>query len=597
MNRVLKSGFWLFGFVLTASWAVCEPVEILRYQDEHSSAQITAVRYNDAPAIAVMFSGTEDLHYYADPATAPAAGLELTASGRAEGVRFGETLYPVPEMFYDASLGKEIEVYVGAFVLVLPIETFLPDTHTLTVTAELAGIACTSKLCLPPFETTLTADVDFSVMDSWPVLDFRPGVRAGAAALDMASPSMPVAQSQSVVEVMLMLLLALLAGLAFNIMPCVLPVLPLIASRMINIAKEQPGRRIALGLTFCVGITAFFVMVGVFSSVLRLTTGAVFNLSDPYRYATFDIVMVVFLVVFAMFMFDVLPLSLPSKVSGKTADTSTFGGSLGMGFLAAILSIPCSGAILAAVLIWVQAQHWMMGFWAFLLMGLGMALPYAVLVLAPALLNRIPKPGQWMDMFKKTMGFAILLLAIKPLSALPKERILDVSAYAVIVAFAVWMWGTWVSFSTPAGKKWLVRGLAVLLAAVSGFWLLPQKVDLIDWHDYDRSVIQNAVANNRPVLIKFTADWCTNCKILENRVFRDAAVADALHAKNILPVLADTTLADFPASIDLQQVYGIPGTVPMTILLLPWEGEPVRLSGIYDKQILFDALRPLDYSN
>ncbi len=392
-----------------------------------------------------------------------------------------------------------------------------------------------------------------------------------------------------------MLLLALLAGLAFNIMPCVLPVLPLIASRMINIARERPGRRIALGLTFCVGITAFFVMVGVFSAALRLTTGAVFNLSDPYRYATFDIVMVVFLVVFAMFMFDVLPLTLPSKVSGKTADAGTFGGSLGMGFLAAILSIPCSGAILAAVLIWVQAQHWMMGFWAFLLMGLGMALPYAGLVLAPALLNRIPKPGNWMDQFKKAMGFAMLLLAIKPLSALPKERILDVSAFAVMVAFAVWMWGTWVSFSTPAGKKWLVRGLAVLLAAVSGFWLLPQKVDLIDWYDYDRGVIQNAVADNRPVLIKFTADWCTNCKILENRVFRDADVADALRKKNILPVLADTTLADFPASVDLQQVYGIPGTVPMTILLLSGRAdEPIHLSGIYDKQTLFDALRPLD---
>ena len=391
-----------------------------------------------------------------------------------------------------------------------------------------------------------------------------------------------------------MLLLALVAGLAFNIMPCVLPVLPLVVSRMVNIAKEHPARRIALGLTFCLGIIAFFALIGAFSAAVRLTTGSVFNLSDPYRYPVFDIIMALFLVVFALFMFDILPLTLPSSISGRSANASTFSGSLGMGFLAAILSIQCSGAILAAVLIWVQAQHWLMGFWAFLLMGIGMALPYAALVLAPGLLSRIPKPGPWMDYFKKAMGFAMLLLALKPLSALPKDRILDVAAYAVILAFAVWMWGTWVSFSTPTLKKWLIRGLALLVAVVSGFLMLPQKTDIIPWQDYDRTFVQTAVAENRPVLIKFTADWCTNCKILESRVFRDPDVAQFLKTKNILSIKADTTLASFSASVDLQQVYGIPGTVPMTILHLPGRPDPIHLSGIYDKQELFEALQPLD---
>jgi thiol:disulfide interchange protein DsbD len=188
------------------------------------------------------------------------------------------------------------------------------------------------------------------------------------------------------------------------------------------------------------------------------------------------------------------------------------------------------------------------------------------------------------------MGFAMLLLAIKPLSALPKDRILDVASYAVVLAFAVWIWGTWVSFSTPTGKKWLIRGLAVLLAALSGLFMLRVKEDIIPWQAYDRAAIQQAVGQNQPVLIKFTADWCTNCKVLDSRVFHDPEVATLLKQKNILAVKADTTLADFPASIDLQQVYHIPGTVPMTILLLGGQSDPVRLSGIYDKQELFEAL-------
>lgn len=566
-----------------------EPVEITRYLDEHSSASVSGVRVSGRAAIAVLFTGTEDLHYYADPETAPAPGLELRASGEASGVRFGAALYPEPALFYDASLRKEIDVYVGSFAVVLPIEAFEGGVRTVSV--RLSGIACTSTLCLPPFETVLTAEVDFAAAEAWPELAFSAAERGSAG---HSGSAVGVTASASAYEVTLMLLLAVLAGLAFNVMPCVLPVLPLIASRMINIAKERPGRRIALGLVFCAGIVAFFAAVGVFSSAVRLTTGAVFNLSDPYRYATFDIVMVVFLVVFAMFMWDVLPLTLPSRVSGKTADASTFGGSFGMGFLAAILSIPCSGAILAAVLIWVQAQHWVTGFWVFVLMGAGMALPYAGLVLAPSLLSKIPKPGHWMDQFKKAMGFAMLLLAIKPLSALPKDRMLDVATFAVFVAFAVWMWGTWVTFSTGAGRKYLIRGLAAAVVAVSGMWLLPEKTDLIDWVDYDREAIAQAAGAGQPVLIKFTADWCTNCKILESRVFYDVAVADFLKARNVLAVKADTTLAEFAASVDLQQVYGVPGTVPMTILHLPWEDEPVRLSGIYDKQALFDALETID---
>lgn len=563
------------------------PVEITRYENESSSAEVMAVRWNDAPAIAVRFAGTDDLHYYADPDTAPAPGLELKAVAQAAGAAFASTLYPAPTPFYDAGQGKDIDVYVGDFYLVLPI-TQMPQAGDSEVSVQLTGIACTSKLCLPPFDRTLTATVDFSTAATWPALAFAPAAPRNTAP-QAAAPA--AATTAAPHEIALMLLLALAAGLAFNVMPCVLPVLPLIATRMVNIAKESPARRIALGLVFCAGIIAFFAAVGVFSSALRLTTGAVFNLSDPYRYATFDIGMTLFLVVFALFMFDVLPLTLPSGVSGKTADASTFGGSFGMGFLAAVLSIPCSGAILAAVLIWVQAQHWLMGFWVFLLMGAGMALPYAALVLVPSLLGRIPKPGAWMDLFKKAMGFAMLLLATKSLSALPKDRLLDVLFYAVILSFAVWMWGTWVSFSTPTGKKWLIRSLAVIVAVLCGLWLLPQKTTLIDWRDYDRTAIQQAVGEGRPVLIKFTADWCTNCKVLESRVFRDAQVAAMLNEKNIFSVKADTTLADMPASVDLQKVYGIPGTVPMTILLLPGSTEPVRLAGIYSKQELFDAIK------
>jgi thiol:disulfide interchange protein DsbD len=295
-----------------------------------------------------------------------------------------------------------------------------------------------------------------------------------------------------------------------------------------------------------------------------------------------------------MFMFDIFTIVLPSSVTGASASGTGFASSVGMGFLAAILSTPCSGAILAAVLVWAQAQSAMMGFLVFVLLGVGMALPYAVLILVPALLNKIPRPGTWMEQFKKAMGFAMLLLMLKPLSALPKDRILDVLGYAIILGFAVWMWGTWVTFSTPKKRKQIVRGIALLIAIVAALYMLPAKSSLVQWQTYDRTVINSAISNEQPVLLKFTADWCSNCKVVDKKVFHNKAVVKAIQDKNVLAVKADTTLSNYDASVDLQKIYNIPGTVPITILHLPGKAEPEQITGIYDPQTLLEILEKLE---
>jgi thiol:disulfide interchange protein DsbD len=265
-------------------------------------------------------------------------------------------------------------------------------------------------------------------------------------------------------------------------------------------------------------------------------------------------------------------------------------GSVAMGFFAALLSTPCSGAILAAVVIWAQTQSPAMSLLAFALMGAGMALPYAVITLIPGLLNKVPRPGDWMEHIRKAMGFILLLIAVKLLSALPKERLVDALFYAVILGFCLWMWGSWVNFATPTGKKWTVRIIAVLIAVLSGFWLLPAQKDVLNWKPYDATIIQRAVESQQPVVIKFTADWCTNCVVVERRVYHDTQVADLLKQKNVLIIKADTTTKDMPATGDLTELYGESGTVPVSIILLP-DGEQIKLRGIFDKQDLIDILQ------
>jgi len=225
-------------------------------------------------------------------------------------------------------------------------------------------------------------------------------------------------------------------------------------------------------------------------------------------------------------------------------------------------------------------------------MGVGMALPYAVLVSIPSLLNYVPKPGTWMENFKKTGGFLLLLIAVKfTLTALPKDQLINVLLYGVIFAFCVWMWGTWVGFNTPKGKKWTVRLIALVIAVGCGFWLLPAtQPPQIDWQPYDAAVIEKAISSDHSVLLKFTADWCTNCKVVEKNVFQQPDIVALLEQKDILAIKADTTLADYPAAKDLNSVFGESGSVPLTVLLNPEDKNMVKLRGIFTPEKFKQAI-------
>jgi thiol:disulfide interchange protein DsbD len=104
--------------------------------------------------------------------------------------------------------------------------------------------------------------------------------------------------------------------------------------------------------------------------------------------------------------------------------------------------------------------------------------------------------------------------------------------------------------------------------------------------------VQQAVSQNRTVLLDFMADWCTNCKILDKRVYQDPEVARLVRQKDVLAIKADTTVIDYPATTDLKQVYGEAGNVPVSIALLP-DGSQEKLRGIFDKEQLVGILNRL----
>ena len=162
--------------------------------------------------------------------------------------------------------------------------------------------------------------------------------------------------------------------------------------------------------------------------------------------------------------------------------------------------------------------------------------------------------------------------------------------FAVVLSFGIWVWSTWVPYGTKFSRQWLVRGVTALLV-VSSFWFF-FKPELVDWQDYDSAAIESAKAEETPVLIKFTADWCTNCEVVDKFVYQRKDIARLIDSKGVLAVKGDTTEAKYAATLDLKNVYNEPG-VPVTILWLPGKAEPVRLHDLFFDDKLRELLEPL----
>ncbi|MHC4154326.1 MAG: protein-disulfide reductase DsbD family protein [Planctomycetota bacterium] len=579
-----KPAVILLGAVVILVWAPCvhgqstetagAAVELARYKKEYSSARIEPARMGGRNGIAVVFEGTEDLHYYARSETAGAPGFQLKVAAESNDFQLGKAVFPKWKLIQDPAVGK-VEAYAGNFQVFVPIEDVNTSAGVGAVEVTISAQPCTSMFCLRHFTTILKATIDYSQADSWKEISFEPRQEGGAG------PSYTI---------WFALGLALLAGLSLNIMPCVWPVLPLIVMRIVEQGKQSRRRSVAMGLVFCVGILLFFACLAGLNVILQVFYGTVLQWGDQFRNPVVVAFMALLLVVLALFMFGVFNVTVPSSVAGKSGSGKGFAGALGMGFLAAVLSTPCSFGILAAAFAWAQGQPMALGTLAIMVIGVGMALPYLILTSMPGLLGRMPKAGRWMELFKQALGFVLLIIAVKMVKAVPDANKINVLYFAVVLSFCVWMWGSWVGYGMKLSRKLLIRGLAVVLAILAFVSFFAE--ERIEWQPYDGKLITAAKGEGKPVLIKFTADWCMNCEVVDKVVYQRKDIAGLIEAKGVLAVKGDTTRDVQPATLALKNEYNEPG-VPVTILLLPGRDEPVRIHEVFFAEKLKEVLEEL----
>jgi thiol:disulfide interchange protein DsbD len=192
----------------------------------------------------------------------------------------------------------------------------------------------------------------------------------------------------------------------------------------------------------------------------------------------------------------------------------------------------------------------------FIALGVGLALPFAVLSSVPSLLNRLPKPGAWMDQLRHFMAFPIAATVVWLVWVLGHLNGVDAGAslVALLLCLTLLCW----SLGLSGKSRWVFAFIAVLLSTLAlrsfGPVVLQSSESKLDssatapsvssWKPWSVKEVEDALASGRPVLVDFTAAWCVTCQYVKKTTLSDASVLSAFASKDVLLLRADRTRYD-----------------------------------------------------
>lgn len=518
---------------------------------------------------------------------------------------FGEPVYPEGQIEEYPQLGK-LSVYTGTVVVRVPVEVSagapLGDTK---ITGRLRYQICDDAACYPPVSPTFEVpasvvaagtEVSPNEPDLFENSESHAPVVPAAAGGGAIRPAAVIAPSSPEAGwgMWTWFGAAVVAGLLFNVMPCVLPVLPLKAVGFYEASHHNRGKSFALGVVFSLGLISVFAVLALVVLVFRfISWGELFS-KAWFIWG----VIVPLLTLMGIGLLGGWNLSLPLGVYTFEPRHDTFGGNFFWGVLTAILATPCTAPLLPGLLLWASSQPVYVGVPAMLLVGVGMALPYLVLSAFPELAKRFPRTGPWSELFKQMMGFMMLAAA----AYFAGGRLMHGTGFwwlvvAVVAVAALFLVARTVQLTPNSRPVVVSAALAVAMLGATLWWTakitgLTQPAIAgvaASWTPYSDDAFERLRGSGKPVLVKFTANWCATCQVIEGTVFRDPAVWESLKSHNVATVKVDLTHDDAPGK-DLLLKLNPAGGIPLTAIFTPGKDEPLVLASVYSSAELLRAL-------
>ncbi len=415
-------------------------------------------------------------------------------------------------------------------------------------------------------------------------------------------PAAQAAAPQAETGALLLILFALAGGLLLNLMPCVFPVLAMKALALTRHADAPAAERLGSGVAYTAGVVISFAALAGALLAARAGGAAVgwgYQLQNPLVVGALAyVVTAIGLNLSGVFEFG----GRLAGIGGTLAARGGVAGSFFTGVLATVVAAPCTAPFMAAAAGGALLLPAPAALAVFAAMGFGLALPYLLLSVTPALARALPKPGPWMVRFKQFLAFPMYATAAWLVWVLMQQAGPDAAFAAmlglVLLAFALWVWPV----ASVGGKGAWVRGAVAALALIGAAGLLAAgasakapdaraeaKNDLAE--RFTAARLAQLRAEGRPVLVNMTAAWCITCKVNERVALSGDGFAGALKKHGVAYLQGDWTSRDTEITRYLER-YGRAG-VPLYALYPAGGGEPRVLPQLLDpgtvRQALADA--------
>ncbi|MFV0262364.1 MAG: protein-disulfide reductase DsbD family protein [Kluyvera sp.] len=392
-----------------------------------------------------------------------------------------------------------------------------------------------------------------------------------------------------------MLLFALLGGLILNLMPCVLPVLGMKLSTVLHAGTDRRKIRLRF-LATSAGILFSFALLAAMVTALKLT-GAALGWGIQFQNPWFIGLMVAVTFVFALNLFGVFSVLMPSTLAGRMATAGGSGtfGSFCEGVFATLLATPCSAPFLGTAVAFALGAPLAALWLIFIALGIGMAGPWLLVAMVPKIALLLPRPGRWMNGVKTLLALLMLASSLWLATLLAQHVGERNGGMIVLVLSAIAL----VAFVCTAERRGAFFALVLaLLAALSGFQLhavlrtapasAADAEASIRWQPLSEAAIAQALADGKRVFIDISADWCVTCKVNELRVLNQPEIIAALNLPDVVALRGDWSKPSDAIAAFLQQRGRY--AIPFNQLYGPGQAAGEILPPLLDKHTLLTAL-------
>jgi thiol:disulfide interchange protein DsbD len=467
-----------------------------------------------------------------------------------------------PDVNFDPNFNMDIGWHDKEATFYLPLAFSSNVRGRSSIVVNVRFMVCDDKMCLPPTTRTLVQSILVSGISDQPFqapesTENTSSYNAGT--VDQQTVSNVIGEGMSA-----FIWLAITAGFAALLTPCVFPLIPLTVSFFSKDTGTR-SRAVLKASMFGLSIIGTFTILGVILSLVLGASGANQFAANPWVNLFIGIVFVVF--AFSLLgMFELqLPHGLTNWLNRKSNESTGTIGILFMGLTISAVSFSCTAPFVGAILAATTQGEWFYPIIGMTVFSAAFASPFILFAIFPNWLQSLPRSGSWMNTVKVILGFVELAAAFKFISNADLvwqwglvSRPLTIAFWIVISAMAgfyllgklrlshdsepkpISTWKLLSSMPFLAFSIYLLPGLFGSNLGIWDAWLPPKSARDIGmvsttgvaassdegWSKDYESSRNAAIQAGKPIFIDFTGYTCTNCRAMESNVFPLTSVKD-----------------------------------------------------------------------